>query len=137
LLARNERKQSPIGGGEQKKGRASDHRGLQVRIVFGMPKTGANGAAELLDRQVAPPPLRWTPAEQHPDHAQIAYGVEPERDGKAELSKDHTAERRADSAADIDAHAVGGDRALQVLARNELRPRRPARREPASRRRPR
>jgi hypothetical protein len=121
LLARNERKQGPIGGGEQKKRRAPDHRGLQVRIVLGMPKAGANGAAELLDRQVPPPALRWTPAKQHPDHAEIAHGVDPERHGKAESAKDHTTERGADGSADIDADAVRSDCTPQALRGNELR----------------
>src|SRR5262245_27549069 len=85
-----------------------------------MPKTGANGAAELLDRQVTPPALRSTPAKQHPDHAEIAHGVDPERNGKAESAEDHTTERGADGSADIDADTVRSDRALQALRGNEL-----------------
>src|SRR5438309_1306318 len=86
-----------------------------------MPKTRANGAAELLDRQVPSSMPRWTPAEQHSDHAEIAHRVEPERHGKAEVGKNHAAQRWADGAADIDADAVGSDRTLQVLPGNELR----------------
>jgi hypothetical protein len=112
LLARNERKQGPIGGREQQKGRTPDDRGLQMRIVLGMPKPGANGATELLDRQVPPPPLRWTPAKQHSHHAEIAHRIDPERYGKAESGKDHAAQGRADCSADIDADAVRCDRTL-------------------------
>ena len=86
-----------------------------------MPKAGANGAAELLDRQVPPPPLRWMPAKQHPDHAEIAHSVDKERHGKAKSGEDHAAQGRADRTADIDADAVRSDRTLQALRRNELR----------------
>src|SRR5262249_9037933 len=71
--------------------------------------------------QVPPCMPRWTPAEQHSDHAEIADGVEPERHGKTEVGKNHAAERRADGTADIDADAVGSDGTLQVLPGNELR----------------
>ena len=86
-----------------------------------MPKASANGAAELLDRQLPPPPLRGTPPKQHPDHAEIAHSVHKERHGKAEIGEDHTAQGRADRSADIDANAVRSDRTLQALRRNELR----------------
>src|SRR5262245_50637166 len=86
-----------------------------------MPETGANGAAELFDRQVPRSALWWTPAKQHPDHAEIADRVDPTRHGKAELRKNGTAQCRTDRTADIDADAVRSYRTLQALRRNELR----------------
>src|SRR5262245_43071144 len=86
-----------------------------------MPEAGANGATELFDRKVPPRSLRWTPPKQHSDHAEKAHSVHPERNGKAKIGKDHTAQGRADGSADVDANAVRGDRTLQALRRNELR----------------
>src|SRR5262245_41736195 len=86
-----------------------------------MTKAGANGATELLYRQVPPRWLRWTQPKQHPDHAEKARSVDPERNGKAEIGKDHTANGRANGPADVDANAARSDRTLQALRRNELR----------------
>jgi hypothetical protein len=76
LLARNERKQRPIGAPDQEKTDRAHHRGLEMPIVPGVANSGHDGVADAFGRQ-APMTLRRTPPPQSTHHTKIADGVEP------------------------------------------------------------
>src|SRR5947208_14079586 len=90
-----------------------------MRIIPCVSKTDANGAAKAFDRQTHYL-FRRVPPKERTDDRKIADGIEPKWCSNSDPGDHHTAQRRTDGSADIDADAVCSDRGTEILLRNEL-----------------
>src|SRR5208283_2228834 len=90
-----------------------------------MANARANGADKTLGRQALGGLPRLPPPDQGRDDDGVAGREDPEGDGDACGRDDQAAERRPGGAPDIEADAVQGRRAIQILPGHEERSRRP------------
>ena len=121
LIARHQRKERPVGAGEEEKPNGPHQCRAQRRAMPHMAQPRDNGTDKPLCWKPVSRRPRGTPPQECADDYEDAGSIDPERSCDPQGSNDHAAKRRSQGAADVDAHAVGHNGSGQILRRYELR----------------
>ena len=121
LMPGQERQQRQIGAGERKESKHAHQCRAQPLIVDGMAHARADRADQTLRGQALGGFPRLPPPDQGCDDHGVAGREDPERDGDPCRSDDQAAERRPGGAPDIEADAIQGRRAVQILLGHQER----------------
>ena len=134
LAARDQRQQRAIGACEREERHRSNQCRVHISIVRGVTDAHAHGAAQTFGGQ-ALGGLKWrSPPQQRGYDFNVAGPKNPEGHRNSKGCDNDLTERRAHGTAETVADAIGGDRAVQILAghkkRSDSLPRRRAQRPP-------